>query len=171
LLKSSCNNAALTARPKLIVRNISITQPASPDKAEPYLFREGIYVNGQFSVVNAGSKRAEISESHCRVFWTRENNLPMRSPYEEDSPSNTAQGWNLSPGEHRKVPFCSDKPMDGQAMNIWQGQWNLYVMGYIQYVDNLNLTRRTAFCRQLRVLPDGSRCLVVKRHPDYEYAD
>jgi hypothetical protein len=44
-------------------------------------------------------------------------------------------------------------------------------MGYVNYVDGLNLTRRTAFCRRLARTPEGSRYFVIEENPDYEYED
>jgi hypothetical protein len=158
----------LTQRPKLIVRNIVVKTPGDPLR-QTAPFQPGYSVEGEFQVVNVGGTPATITQSGCRVFWNQVA-LPMHRPYEHLSPNNPVRGV-LQPGTSVVGGFMSDRPMDQHAAEIWQAgnQWSLYVMGWVEYRDDLGFVRRTVFCRRYDV-GRGRRFFAVD-DPDYEYAD
>jgi hypothetical protein len=165
----SLKTLVLAQRPKLIVRNV-VVKPLgiTPELSTP-IFQPGHSVEGEFQVVNVGGTPATIFQSGCWVFWNQVA-LPLHRPYDYLSPNNPARGV-LQPGTAVVGSFMSDKPMDQHAAEIWQAgnQWSLYVMGWVEYRDDLGSVRRTSFCRRYDV-HRGRRFFSVD-DPDYEHAD
>ena len=159
----------LTQRPKLIVRNVVINTPSTTVEWNTPIYQPGHSVEGQFRVVNVGGTPATITQSGCWVFWNQVA-LPMHRPYDSLGANNPVAGI-LQPGTSISGRFMSDRPMDQHAAEIWQAgnQWYLYVMGWIEYKDDLGFLRRMAFCRKYDV-PRGRRFFAVD-DPDYEHAD
>lgn len=157
----------LTQRPKLIVRNIVVKTPGDPLR-QTAPFQPGYSVEGEFEVVNIGGTPATITASGCSVFWD-DAPLPMHRPYARNSPTNPVSG-NLQPGTSVSGRFMSDTPMDQQATAILQASmhWAIYVMGWIEYKDDLGFIRRTAFCRRYDA---NRRRFFPVDDPDYEHAD
>jgi hypothetical protein len=135
----------LSQRPRLRVRNFVVRQGSDPG-----IFWPGSLVGGQFYVVNAGGSPATIRESHCAVFWTQRQ-LPMERPYEgQDGNNPFGPGLRLQPGQSWPGTFLSDQVMgtQGGLIRNFDPSWSIYLLGWIEYVDDLRIVRRTAFCRR-----------------------
>ena len=158
----------LTQRPRLIVRNVVVKPLGLTPEWNTPIFQRGYSVEGEFQVVNVGGSRATISASTCCVFWDGAP-LPMHLPYATQNPNNPITG-ELQPGMSLTGAFISDKPMDQHAIEILQASmhWALYVMGWVEYKDDLGFIRRIAFCRKYDA--ERRRFFPVD-DPDYEHAD
>jgi hypothetical protein len=135
----------LSQRPRLRVRNFVIRAGSYPN-----IFWPGSLVGGQFYVVNAGGSPATIRESHCMVFWTQRQ-LPMERPYEgQDGNNPISPGLKLQPGQSSPGIFQSNKLMgeEGGLIQHFDPSWSIYLLGWIEYEDNLKIVRRTAFYRR-----------------------
>jgi hypothetical protein len=156
----------LTKRPRLRVRNVVLRQPKPIHAPIPEIFARGTLVSGQFYVDNVGGTPANISDCGCWVTWFQ-GLLPMERPYEGEN-GNIPIKLKLKPGMSMPIPFCSDKTMGEEGPLIKSGEknWHLYVMGWIEYIDNLRIGRRTAFCREYSA-SEGRFIKVDNR--DYEH--
>jgi hypothetical protein len=175
--KVSSQTLALQFRPKLIVRNV-IVVPFYPEPNDnlpmTITFVKDKIVKGQFDVVNTGGGAALITESLCLVHW-RKGQLPMRRPYEGRNGNNPIEG-NLIAGECRVVGFTSDIPCPLSHLELGSMDvlpltppiWHLWVMGWIEYTDDLRFKRRTSFCRLYK--HDANRFVVVE-DADYEHIE
>jgi hypothetical protein len=94
---------------------------------------------GSITIANIGGTRAKVTNSRCRVFWTHDN-LPMPGRDNEQG-GGFWQGWS-TPG----VPIIIDIRDDSAKETPDGHEWRLYVMGWIDYLDELNVGRRSAFC-------------------------
>jgi hypothetical protein len=163
----------LTQRPRLRVRNVVLRYPVPTHAPPPVLFQRGVPVSGQFYVVNVGGTVARIVEGDCRVYWTN-HGLPMERPYEGQLIENPMPAFKLEAGQSTPIPFQSSQPMgpEGDEIRDFVLGWWLYVMGWIEYTDDLNNPRRTAFCREYRRVPDTQlgRFFPVN-DPDYEHEE
>jgi hypothetical protein len=161
----------LQFRPKLIVRNFAIPLRAESGRAAYYFFRNEL-VGGQFYVANIGGGPATITESLCKVHWQK-GPLPMRRPYEGDNGNNPVLG-TIKAGGRLTAIFQSDDPLPISQLEIgmmgydFSPSWTVYVMGWIEYSDDLGFGRRTAFCRKFD--PTVNRFVPVK-DPDYEHEE
>jgi hypothetical protein len=89
--------------------------------------------------------------------------------YAERPPLPTAGNITLRPGEIYQVLLHIGEPLDDAQPGTMKVHFEqLYIMGYIEYADELNLTRRTAFYRRLTA---NTRYFVAEENPDYEYED
>ena len=163
----------ITQRPALRLRNVVVQNARqSGMSSDPTLFRQNQYVSGQFYVSNNGGSKAAVTESLCMVWWNQ-GELPNQRPYEGHNGNNPiAVGTVIEPGGVGiTVGFSSDRPLGNEATRIWQGSdlWRLYVMGWIEYSDEVPVTRRMAFCRVFSV-SDGRRFVPVQ-NPDYEHGE
>lgn len=143
----------LTQQPRLRISNVVFRQPAG-SLAAPALFHPGNPVGGQLYVRNIGGSKATITESHCIVFW-RNGGLPMERPYEGDAGNNFLGHPILQPGEGATGIFNTLQPgstaqvMGDQAPDVLRGKdWRIWVMGWIEFVDDLRIPRRVVFCRE-----------------------
>jgi hypothetical protein len=163
----------LTQRPKLIVRNVVLMSPLQepPPGPDPWFYK-GARLSGQFYVVNVGGTPATITESGCWVVWKVNNQslagLPMRRPYEGQNGNNPVLA-TLNPGESAPGIFQSDEYLDDEINQVRGGSWRLYVLGWVEYLDERKVKRRTGFCRQYDV--NKRRFFAVKNDPDYEHAE
>jgi hypothetical protein len=163
-----------THRPKLHVRNIDIHRTRIGDKVTGQsserlpLFAPTHYVSGQFYISNIGDTLAKIKEIGCWVEW-KQDGLPMSRPYEEKA-GNVGITGEINPGGSLTVPFMSTELMGEMGNAIREGgdNWHIYVMGWVDYFDELKTRRRTAFCREYRTSKD--RFFPVK-DPDYEHEE
>lgn len=138
-------------RPRLRVRNVMAT-PHNPSM----VYRIGIFqadqlVRGQLYVVNFGGSVATITESHCIVFWNK-SGLPMRRPYEGESGNHQIPKGRLEAGQSTPGSFQSGEPMTVESAKTigTQNGTRLYVMGWIEYADDLEIKRRMSFCHEYR---------------------
>jgi transposase-like protein len=79
----------------------------------------------------------------------------------------------LRPSESMPWTFNTlhdNKVMDASADHILtgRGNWAIYIMGWIEYLDDLKIPRRTAFCRKYEITK--GRFFAVD-DPDYEYQE
>jgi hypothetical protein len=158
-----------THRPRLRVRNVVLDQPP---RGEP-LFKTGRVIGGQLDIVNIGVNRALIHDGHCSVFCTREG-LPMRRPFSEEQVNLRPDKTTLWSGESTTVTFRSAAPapehIENAGSRVIHG-WNVYVMGWVTYLDDSNAVRRTGFCRKFKASHFGEGRFRAIKNPDYEYED
>jgi len=163
----------LTQRPKLRVRNVVVKYPV-PNHRPPFrMFEAGQPISGQFYVVNVGGTVARIAEGDCRVYWTQQG-LPMERPYEGQVIENPMPSIKLEAGQSTLIPFHSRQAVgpEGDDIRTFAAGWRLYVMGWIEYSDDLNNPRRTTFCREYRqVLHSSAGHFLPVDDPDYEHEE
>jgi hypothetical protein len=160
---------AASQRPKLIVRGIALEYPISSDTQTFGFFVQDVAVKGIAQIVNAGASPAKITESHCSVLWTREE-LPMTPVYVGAAANDFVRHKRLEPGRSRSVRFSSEDVLGEEAKAIAASAevYRLYVMGFVDYEDDIGTIRRTAFCRLY--YPSLKRFRPVD-NSDYEYSD
>jgi hypothetical protein len=131
---------------------------------------------GQLDIENVGTTPAEIMESHCTVFTTRDGGLPMEPPYAREPANNFARSAVFEPGAPEPFNFRSANTMgdDAEQYRSLTAGFHIYVMGWVRYKDRrqVAVARRTAFCR-LWSIASGElhpRFHIVK-DPDYEHED
>jgi hypothetical protein len=163
----------LTQRPKLRVRNVALKYPVPIHGPPPVLFQPGLPVSGEFYIVNVGGTVARIVEGDCRVYWSGYG-LPMERPYEGQEIENPIPPIKLEAGQSHPITFQSRQVMgpEGSDIRLFAGGLWLYVMGWIEYTDDLDNLRRTAFCREYRRTP-GSQLgrFYPVDDPDYEHEE
>jgi len=148
----------LTQRPKLRVNSVIVKRPnilnadelskVGFDKADGVreIFMKGHHVHGQFYIANVGGTPATIGNIGCWVYWTKYA-LPMERPYEGQN-GNIFIKSVLNPGESIPITFQNEIPLDIDGNLIIVGTYMLYVMGWIEYSDDLKINRRINFCRR-----------------------
>ncbi len=136
----------LTQRPILRVSTIIISRTVLSGE-KPGLVAIGKPVNGQFYVANVGGTPATITNIGCWVhaFSTP---LPMKRPYEGEN-GNITITQILNPGESTPITFISE-PLGVDHQSVMVGTFRIYVMGWIEYRDDLKINRRLNFCRVYR---------------------
>jgi hypothetical protein len=108
----------------------------------------------------------------------------MERPYEGQSGNNPiSPGLKLQPGQSWPGSFQSDELMgpEGYLIRNFDPSWAIYLLGWIEYEDNLGIVRRTAFCRRYgppsEYIPRGIDAPVphgrfnVVRDLDYEHEE
>ncbi|MFL6758560.1 hypothetical protein [Sphingomonas sp.] len=158
-----------THRPRLHVRNIVVKDSSGPFQHEAFNFSPGERINGQFYVSNIGSGEARVVESHCEVLWGLKDGLPMQRPYEGKNGNNPVPRTAIPSGSSVFGLFSSEEPFTALHWDE-NGRSNVYVMGWVEYIDTSNVRRRTAFCRRY-VERDGSRRFYPVDDPDYEHEE
>jgi hypothetical protein len=166
----------LQFRPKLVIRNVVIKPAISDPKGDPnqtFIFFEGFPITGQFYVGNVGGSPATITQSLCMVHWQK-GPLPMRHPYEGRNGNNPVVG-RIEAGGRKTVVFASQKSLDLRPGDLGsidipgrEPEWHIWIMGWIEYADQLAFGRRTAFCRQY---DHRTNRFVVVNDPDYEHQE
>ncbi len=156
----------LNKRPRLRVRNVVVRQPIPLHAPQPEILARGTLVSGQFYVDNIGGTTANISDCGCWVTWFR-GPLPMERPYEGEN-GNIPINIKLKPGMSMPIVFGSGNTMGEEGTRIKSGEedWHLYVMGWLEYIDDLRIKRRTAFCREYSA--SEGRFIAVN-NTDYEH--
>ena len=144
----------LTQRPRLHVSNVITIDP----------FMQGKHVCGQFYIRNIGGTPATITDIGCWVHWFTDNILPMKRPYEGEK-GNILDRPKLNPGEPCTIDFTSEEPLGLNSAAIMQRQHFLYVMGWIEYRDDLGINRRINFCRKYNTTIHRFSAVT---DPDYE---
>lgn len=146
-------------RPKIIVRNIffstSVTEGQSPKK-------------NHFYIANVGDSVANVVWAGIWVFHSvniKFDELPMERPYESKD-GNISIVAKLHPGEGLRLPI-GDADL---SLNIVDGMFAdiPYVMGWVAYLDDRGINRRTYFCRRWNEATGRYRPI---DDPDYEYAE
>jgi len=98
----------------------------------------------------------------------------MERPYEGNVIETMIPRVKLEAGESLPITFQSRQAMgpEGDDIRTSAAGWRLYVMGWIQYTDDLNNQRRTAFCREYRSVHTGTRGRFFPvADPDYEHEE
>jgi hypothetical protein len=150
----------LTQRPKMRVRNIIITNPI--DMGKP--------IEGRLTIVNVGGTPAKKINVGC---WARrelkgKHRWSGEKPYKENDP-NYRIDIRLTSGDPHVLEFRDEGTLIGEKSFKDTGPLDsVYVMGYVEYVDDIGTPRRTGFCRRYRKSKD--RFFAVD-DPDYEYED
>lgn len=163
-------------RPRLRVRNVFVRPNNLALVSRMGIFQPNAPVDGQLYAVNIGGTPATITESHCIVFITDHGvGLPMRRPYEGENGNNLIPQVRLEPGQSTPGMFMSDGPLNDRATTIGQpiaGGLRLWVMGWIEYVDDRAVKRRTTFCRECeRREGFGPVRFYTVDDPDYEHEE
>jgi hypothetical protein len=134
-------------------------------------------LNGHFWLFNTGETVAILKQSYSDVIVS--DHLPARAPYEDKAGRPFADA-ELRPGQSIRVEFptvrgaitrseyitlrnCREAARSGK-----DAPDHLYVIGWIEYIDEAKQQRRMGFCRRYNF-----RLEVFERepHPDYEYGD
>lgn len=163
----------ITQRPKLIVRNVSLKPFTSThEPPNPQLIRGDQPVSGQLYLSNQGGTTATLTASHCLVWWQR-GPLPHLRPYEGADANNfVGIRQKIEPGDALTFFFSSTPRVIApeEANQLWQGGegWHLWVMGWVEYMDELPRPGKMAFCRvfdkvQNRFLPVDNPRLRIRQ--------
>lgn len=157
----------LAHRPRLLVKNIIVRVPEGrKDRHTERLAETLADSGGEMYVVNIGRTKAKMTQMHSEVLIGAQ--LPMVPPY--DGKAGAAVDISIPPGGHRWFRFPSERYRHERGVNqINQYGEHLWVLGWLEYTDDLGNPRRTAFCRDWSTTTE--RFSPVKDDPDYEYAD
>ena len=102
----------------------------------------------------------------------------MSRPYERIEANNPAPMITVRPGKSTQATIGAD-PLGPEAKDVsdFNGDWRLYVMGWVEYTDASSIKRRTVFYREWR-RPRGleggmsdPRFFPVDNEPDYEHEE
>lgn len=93
----------------------------------------------------------------------------MQRPYEGKDGNNPLGKPIIPNGASAVGQFSSNLPFPGLHFDTQQRS-NVYVMGWVEYIDTSNVRRRTAFCRRY-VERSGSRRFYPVEDPDYEHEE
>jgi hypothetical protein len=154
---------AISRRPRLIVRHVVL-----PLEYETVL-------EGHFDVANIGELPAQIVNAHCEVFMGK--TLPMRRPYDDNLIGNIkADFLTIHPGTEQRFIIPDRVTLDGaeykdvhNAIEIGHRiKENVYILGYVRYIDKQQRFRRTVFAR---VFDYQLKRFTPIEDSDYEYAD
>lgn len=156
-----------TQRPKINVRTFFFSEPQSNMGQIPNGILEGSMLTGQFYIVNLGGTRAIIKEILCEFYTTRESMLPAKRPWE--GKDGVKSEIVLAAGQSKPYTFGRFEPVSHEeAFPLFSKKMHLYLMGWIDYVDDLNIRRTTRFCRLYD--PATYRFIAVD-DAEYESAD
>lgn len=154
-----------TQRPKIQVRTFHFKHFSDPQ--EPNGILPGSMLIGQFYIVNLGGTRARVKETHYEFFITGERDLPGERPWEGKGGTKCESIFEA--GQSKPFQFGREEPLSpGQAFEIFSGSRRLYLMGWIDYIDGLNIRRTTRFCR---LYDPASYRFAAVDDPEYESAD
>jgi hypothetical protein len=98
----------------------------------------------------------------------------MGPPYEREPANNFPGSAWLEPGVPHPCEFRSVEMMgnDAKDYSLLTAGCHIYVMGWVQYVDGMNLARRAAFCRLYGVaINERHPRFHIVEDPDYEHED
>ena len=154
-------------RPILRVRNIVVHPPHRNIVPQPSIFQHGELVTGQLYVSNIGGTPATLVEHYVMVRWSQDE-LPMERPYEGDDGTLFSKYPRIEAGGSYPIPFQSKNTIESGEIATFirngQNAWKLWVMGWVDYMDNSNVRHRTAFCRRYN-LSNGR----INQAEDYDY--
>ena len=158
------DNIVLQHRPRVIIRGIAREQGR-------ILVGETDVI--RYVVANVGGTHATIIGSS--VSRERFQKLPAIPPYGSDK--NVLGTFGLKAGEYQErsvdlaehsIGIRYDELLKDDSRYETAENFHLYFFGFIEYRDDLEILRRTGFCRRYDV--ESQRFLVVD-DPEYEYAD
>lgn len=151
-------------RPRFIVRNVTMKPQSHPSlPVEP-----GKPLQIEWVVVNVGATPAAIIEGNAtRLIGGK--SFEARTPYSPER--NHMKGISLTPGEAYTFVLTADE-IDfqnvGKMSTIRDGEQIIYFFGFLVYIDNIGIKRRTAFCRKYDYRAER---FTIVEDPDYEYKD
>ncbi len=159
----------LVHRPRLIVRHVvvrsqrnAITRELSDIAVAALTIASD---GGQLDIVNTGNSRTSITKAHSEMF--RGERLPMVPPY--DGKPGADFDLSLPAGARCYIPFPSEIYRHEASMVREEHGWErFWVLGWIEYTDDIGTLRRTGFCRQWS---NDHRCFMPVDDSRYEYAD
>lgn len=134
----------LSQPPQLSIRSVEV-RPRPYMTGEPFhVFRPETTVECRFLVRNTGGTRATILYSAVTLFLLSHSEpLPMVSPLTGVTPNDPIiPNMQLKPGEFTFGIFVRRTTQD-EATSIK----DLYVLGWVDYVDDVGNLRHTNFCR------------------------
>ncbi len=169
----------LTQRPRIGIRTVILDQPSYGDRfistsINELIFKPTVYVEGTLLMVNIGNSQAMILHSYCRVLNSGEPERIPRQFLEEAAGTGgtlLTENTRLAPGQRVRCTFTGSGPSEEQVKHAGSQQFpklNLYVIGWVDYADELKIVRRTTFCRRYDRPTD--RFLPIT-DPDFEQAD
>jgi hypothetical protein len=132
-----------------------------------------VKVQGTLTVVNSGNGEATVRGSFCQMFNSgHPDELPMQPPYDPKvGAALLSEQSILKPGEAINAQFSGNDPSIDQVKDAGSpnsGKLYLYVLGWIDYSDELGIIPRVAFCRNYH---RGRDKFVRVCDPDYEHAE
>ena len=120
----------------------------------------------QFYVDNIGGSDATIKK--CEWKFTNLGSIlpPLLPPSDE---SHRLSKETLAPGAWDTGLLQLTNQSDASLSDLFWGRYEsgFYFFGYIDYLDNIGIRRRTAFCRQFN---PTTRCFIKVENEDYEYS-
>ncbi len=134
----------LSQPPKLIIRSVEV-RPRPFASGEPFhVFPPDSTIECRFLVKNVGGSRATVLFSAVTLFLIPHSEpLPMVSPLAGVTPNDPViPNMHLKPGEITFGIFVRRTTSD-EATSIK----DLYVLGWVDYVDEFGNLRHTNFCR------------------------
>ena len=157
-----------TQRPKIAVRTLYFSEMRSvglPDSANG--IRKGSFANGQLYIVNTGGTKASIEEIFCTPYIGEGANLPAKRPYEGNSGGKVA--FSLVGGQSTPWTFALSEPLTEDRADILNLRMtSFYILGWIDYRDDLGILRTTRFCRRYDTVKER---FVAVDDIEYESAD
>ncbi len=160
----------LTHRPKLIVRRVWVpdheVKDAKTRNLDPRL-QEGVVPHGHFYVANVGESVATVRRHYSEILRAeRLLMLPMKTSEEGIEPRDG--NWTIAAVASEPIKCTTvGYPALHSMQRVNDGWEHIWLLGWIEYIDELNVTRRTDFCR--RWDPTKQRFSPVD-DPDYEHA-
>jgi hypothetical protein len=142
------------------VRKIILDDPSYgirfiSQKIDQPTFKPNAAINGRLSLANVGNGKATIADSICGII---KSGPPDRLPREFQKQQGSltiliAAGTGMQPGEIVECTFAGQGPTLEQYRQAYSTDnpppsgIQFYVTGWIDYRDELGLTRRTGFCQ------------------------
>lgn len=156
-------------RPRLSVRSVLLHSEITPRWPPLHLFAGDKRAEGHFEAVNTGGTPATIVRVRCEVWW-RNTSLQMRPPPCGGDNLPGVAALKLTAGQAAEIGFTSDREIGDAGMCVRLGwdDYRLWVVGWIDYDDDLGTRRRTRFCRRWNHETGG---FVRETDPDYETED
>jgi hypothetical protein len=103
-------------------------------------------LGGQFYIVNLGGTKAIVRETHYEFYISTTRNLPAKRPWE--GKDGVKCNVVLNAGQSTPQVFGRMEPISAdEAYSLSIQKTYLFLMGWIDYVDDLRIRRTTRFCR------------------------
>ena len=136
----------------------------APTPGMPTIQVPGDPIKGVLYVSNVGGCAATITDSYGMVYILNGSTLPMRPPYHGELGNELFSNVRIPPGVSKEADFLDGK---GATMDHWAGsQYVIFVMGWVDYQDDSEISRRVNFCRRF---DRGDNRFVPVKNPDYEW--
>jgi hypothetical protein len=108
------------------------------------------------------------------IVYKSRDGLPMKRPYEGNSGNLSLPQSPISPGQSVPFQFKSDEAIGHGAETIGSNviqKLRLFVMGWVEYRDDIGIIRRTAFCREFERGPWDYGGFRRVENEDYEHEE